>query len=169
MMVHTVKFSSNFGVEMMIKMTKKMAQAFSVGAALTLAACASTPVITTSEAVNESLRHTVYAFYIRAGGNQQLASMIWDNATGSYELKVASENETFIRSILENLVATGVPAIIGGIAGIQIAEEGSCGDGNCGTVIWNDGTSSSISASGAVTETQIGIVGALENEISTGY
>lgn len=154
---------------MMIKMTKKMMQAGLVGATLLITACATTPVITTSEEMNESQRHTVYAFYIRAGGNQQLASMIWDNATGSYELKVASENETFIRSILENLVSTGVPAIIGGIAGIQIAEEGSCGEGNCGTVIWNDGTSSSVSASGAVTETQIGIVGALENNINTGY
>jgi len=135
----------------MMNYGKKTLAAMLLGSTLLVSACAGTPVITTAEATNASQRHIVNSFFVRAGGNQQLATMIWDNATGAYELKVASENETFIRAILENLVSTGVPAIIGGLAGIQIAEEGSCGQGgNCGTIIWNDGTSSSISASGAV-------------------
>ena len=129
-----------------------------VSAVALTSACASTPVIKTNEAMNASKRHVVYAFFVRAGGNQQLVSMIWDNATRNYEIKVASENETFVRAVVESMVSTWGPAIISGVAGIQIGRDARCSSDCGGLVIFNDGSAVSLSSSGAVADADAGAI-----------
>jgi hypothetical protein len=126
---------------------KKLISALALTAML--GACAS-PGVYTEQGASEDGRLLAYQITaVPVDGKVQNALLIQDNATGAWELKMASETLPLGRQLVENLLSPGVlPALITGAAGIRIADEGSCGDGVCGTIVYT--TALSGSQSGAI-------------------
>ena len=76
--------------------------------------------------------------------------LVNDRETNTWIVNFGGESKTLSRTLIESILSPGVlPAIISGRAGIRIAEEGSCGDGVCGTIIYNSGEAVAQSGSAA--------------------
>lgn len=149
----------------------KLTTAAALVTAISLAACA--PGVTTIQGNSSDGVLTSYQVTaIPPDGKVQNALLVRDNMSGSWVLQMASEALPIGRSLLENILSPGViPALISGRAGLQIAQQESCGDGVCGTIIYNDGTavsgSQSAAASNSVTTSSSVVKGLAGHHSST--
>lgn len=137
--------------------------------AFLLSAAACVPTTTSSQGNSPDGRLTSYVIYAKyPNGKTFQTLLIQDNATRSWELKISAEGETLSRALVLNLLSPGVlPALISGAAGIQIAKDGSCGEGVCGTIIYTTAVSGSEANAGANAEANAGVGGYSDTHLSS--
>jgi hypothetical protein len=126
-----------------------------------LSAAACVPTTTSNQGNTPDGMLTSYVIYAKyPNGKTFQTLLIKDNRTGAFELKISAEGETLSRALLLNILSPGVlPALISGAAGIQIAKDGSCGEGVCGTIIYTTAVSGSEANAGANAEANAGVEG----------
>lgn len=135
-----------------------------------VSAAACVPTTTSSQGNTPDGMLTSYVIYAKyPNGKTFQTLLIKDNRTGAFELKISAEGETLSRALMLSLLSPGVlPALISGAAGIQIAKDGSCGSGVCGTIIYTTAVSGSEANAGANAEANAGVGGHLSSKSFNG-
>lgn len=136
-------------------MKKFLKSATALALMASIAAC-TPPGVYTEQGNSADNRLTSYQVTaVPRDGKIQNALLVQDNLRGTWELKMASDTLPLGRQLVESLLNPAVFAsVISGAAGIRIAEDSSCGQGVCGTVIYSTAVSGSQSAAGASAEAE---------------